>query len=662
MYERGQFVVTRAAPQPPQRSHTQTLDRSYTAPVSSGYNAFPKYSGASSGSSGSLQSKSTSIVSLGRADSRTRLANKEGYAKVKEEGGSILKTFWSERWLVLRETQLEMYKNQTSNKVVSAISVDDITDVTRSDDYPIACQITRTARDGTVKIIILKFDKDDDVYSWMDAINEKSKSSVSQPTSFFHRVHVGFDPVTGGFVGLPPEWDRLLKNSAITKEEWHRNPEAVMTALHFYTKQMKESTTDPTHPSAKGSQSPMPQQSNSNMSLNNRDGAPIAAQRSYEHTMGQNTYASTSGSVQSATPRLDSSASPRLGDRQQFERNANAARYGDGRSPYDDHGYSPASTVSRTPASATQDRGDYGSPYTASPQSISSKTYNAERAAPSAPSPSRDGTNTTTNPIPQGVQRDLVAQRLPPAAPKAAIGSPRAPGSSHGSPHIGGYAKSTMPTDVQYQSKPFAAKSSPKTAQTADMSQKTADAASDDAVKKAELALTAPAPTEAKSTKKSRMSTMTDAQVMEKLRSVVSTDPPLESYNKQKKIGQGASGSVYVARIRPEAPSDIARGLAQKFGPRTQVAIKQMDLRNQPRKELIVNEIVVMKNSRHDNIVNFLDAYLIEDMFELWVVMEFMEGGPLTDVIDNNPSISENQIATICAEVRYVCNFRHGIS
>jgi len=76
-----------------------------------------------------------------------------------------------------------------------------------------------------------------------------------------------------------------------------------------------------------------------------------------------------------------------------------------------------------------------------------------------------------------------------------------------------------------------------------------------------------------------------------------------------------------------------------------------MDLRNQPRKELIVNEIVVMKDSKHPNIVNFIEAFLPEEQTELWVVMEFMEGGPLTDVIDNNPYISEDQIATICLEV-----------
>ena len=108
---------------------------------------------------------------------------------------------------------------------------------------------------------------------------------------------------------------------------------------------------------------------------------------------------------------------------------------------------------------------------------------------------------------------------------------------------------------------------------------------------------------------------------------------------------------MYVARIRESATSVTARQLLREHGPKAQVAIKQMDLRNQPRKELIVNEIIVMKDSKHPNIVNFLDAFLQEDASELWVVMEFMEGGALTDVIDNNPSISEDQIATVCLEV-----------
>jgi hypothetical protein len=171
-----------------------------------------------------------------------------------------------------------------------------------------------------------------------------------------------------------------------------------------------------------------------------------------------------------------------------------------------------------------------------------------------------------------------------------------------------------------------------------------------DAVKKAEQALTSK-PKEETPRKDVRMSSMSESEVMAKLREVVSKDKPLESYNKQKKIGQGASGSVYVARIREGATSAMARRILQENGPRAQVAIKQMDLRNQPRKELIVNEIIVMKDSKHPNIVNFLDAFLQEEQSELWVVMEFMEGGALTDVIDNNPTITEDQIATICFEV-----------
>ena len=79
-----------------------------------------------------------------------------------------------------------------------------------------------------------------------------------------------------------------------------------------------------------------------------------------------------------------------------------------------------------------------------------------------------------------------------------------------------------------------------------------------------------------------------------------------------------------------------------------------MDLSHQPRKELIVNEILVMKESQHPNIVNFLESYLVKGT-DLWVVMEYMEGGALTDVIEAN-SLEEDQISSICLEVsRGVC-------
>jgi serine/threonine-protein kinase CLA4 len=167
--------------------------------------------------------------------------------------------------------------------------------------------------------------------------------------------------------------------------------------------------------------------------------------------------------------------------------------------------------------------------------------------------------------------------------------------------------------------------------------------------KEAEAALTAKKPAEERQ-KEVRMSSMSESEVMAKLKQVVSRENPMDNYSKQKKIGQGASGSVYVARVKESATSQVAREIYRTHGPKGQVAIKQMDLRNQPRKELIVNEIIVMKGSKHPNIVNFLDSFLQEQSNELWLILEFMEGGALTDVIDNNPVITEDQIATICNE------------
>ncbi|UYV64183.1 PAK3 [Cordylochernes scorpioides] len=41
-----------------------------------------------------------------------------------------------------------------------------------------------------------------------------------------------------------------------------------------------------------------------------------------------------------------------------------------------------------------------------------------------------------------------------------------------------------------------------------------------------------------------------------------------------------------------------------------------MNLSQQPKKELIINEILVMRENKHPNVVNYLDSFLVGE--ELW--------------------------------------------
>lgn len=122
-------------------------------------------------------------------------------------------------------------------------------------------------------------------------------------------------------------------------------------------------------------------------------------------------------------------------------------------------------------------------------------------------------------------------------------------------------------------------------------------------------------------------------EIMQRLKAICTVGDPTTKYKNLSKIGQGASGGVFSA---------------YEVGSNKCVAIKQMNLEQQPKKDLIINEILVMKDSKHKNIVNFMDSFLHDG--DLWVVMEYMEGGSLTDVVTFN-MMTEGQIAAVCREV-----------
>ncbi|XP_066427128.1 serine/threonine-protein kinase PAK 3-like [Molothrus aeneus] len=120
----------------------------------------------------------------------------------------------------------------------------------------------------------------------------------------------------------------------------------------------------------------------------------------------------------------------------------------------------------------------------------------------------------------------------------------------------------------------------------------------------------------------------------------VSEAEPAEKYLEVEQIGQGAFGTVY-------------KGLDRATG--GEVAIKKMSLRGQNR-ERAVNEILLLKDKKNPNIVNSLDSFLVDG--DLWLVMEYMDGGTLRDVV-RQTRMDEGEMAAVSRECLQGLDFLH---
>ncbi|KAI9263749.1 kinase-like domain-containing protein [Sporodiniella umbellata] len=444
---------------------------------------------------------------------------KEGYLSVKEDG--LRAWIWSKRYCVLRDQALTFHRNEQSGQCVALIFLKEITSVTRTDLKPYCFE---TATKDKTYFIACK--NDEELYSWMDEIYNRSTVGASGPTNFVHEVHVGFDPLTGAFTGMPDQWTKLLKGSAITAEDAAKNPQAVLDVLEFYTEQTKREAEE---------------------------------------------YGSSN--LQGAVERLSD-------DRW-------AALIQEKKQPQ-----GPPRPAPPRPAPPP--------PHAKRPQDIHDMMDDLSIRSPKSPmDPRYVGNSSSSN-------KPLYDERI---------------------------MQERQQLEIELREREKKLKEQEKIRDQQAQIERERARKQEMEIREREREKAAEKVSQPKKKVEQRISTMTEAQIMEQLKKVVTSGDPNELYKKIKRVGQGASGSVFVAT---------------SLATNSKVAIKQMDLASQPRKDLIVTEILVMKESQHPNIVNFLDSFLVRNS-DLWVIMEYMEGGALTDVIDNN-TMNELQIATVCRE------------
>ncbi|XP_051951609.1 serine/threonine-protein kinase PAK 6-like [Xyrauchen texanus] len=134
---------------------------------------------------------------------------------------------------------------------------------------------------------------------------------------------------------------------------------------------------------------------------------------------------------------------------------------------------------------------------------------------------------------------------------------------------------------------------------------------------------------------------VTHSQFKAALQMVVDKGDPRSYLENFVKIGEGSTGVVCIAR--------------EKHSGR-QVAVKMMDLKKQQRRELLFNEVVIMRDYRHKNVVEMYKSALVGE--ELWVIMEYLQGGALTNIVSET-RLTEEQIATVCEAVLQALCYLH---
>uniref|UniRef100_U5EYJ4 Mitogen-activated protein kinase kinase kinase kinase n=1 Tax=Corethrella appendiculata TaxID=1370023 RepID=U5EYJ4_9DIPT len=124
----------------------------------------------------------------------------------------------------------------------------------------------------------------------------------------------------------------------------------------------------------------------------------------------------------------------------------------------------------------------------------------------------------------------------------------------------------------------------------------------------------------------------------------ISRRNPEDEYQLINKIGSGTYGDVYKAK---------------KLQSNELAAIKVIKLEPGDDIQIIQQEIVMMRDCRHPNIISYYGSYLRLD--KLWICMEYCGGGSLQDIYQVTGPLNEHQIAYMCRETLMGLSYLHSM-
>lgn len=502
---------------------------------------------------------------------------------------------------------------------------------------------------------------------------KKKKPQISTPTNFEHRVHTGFDKREGKFVGLPLQWASIVGNNQILKSTNRPlplvDPSEITPTEILDLKTIVRGHNDPRVKvpiNDKTMENGLPKTSTVARSNSLRSSSPPRLRRDYRHNTnlppsvpeGQEIPSNTSQmqgysnfgkphsyleKMRQNSPSVASGLNPNIQNMIPNLQNLNPNMQS---SPNLTHTGQNAPNLSLnfqnlSPIINLQNStSNPATPQVSEPEfhrlnsqmTIASSQHNGNLQIPIGEVPTRD----------HQVAQNILLQKLQPKiSPVGSIASqrPLSQLSSHNinkypqtynmcenSSAIQSHLKKPMETSQSMHnlSQPNVTSTVAAPTSTPDQNQNMKNALSS-----GNLTVGSNSNSSNKQTAEQRL---THEQFRAALQMVVSRGDPRENLENFLKIGEGSTGTVCIATDKST---------------NRQVAVKKMDLRKQQRRELLFNEVVIMRDYHHPNIVEMYDSFLVDD--ELWVVMEYLEGGALTDIVTHS-RMDESQIATVCSQ------------